>query len=102
VSRSVQGKFSRGLRATVVLSLAIALGASAVQATLVSASSDETTPTGLSRVLDVYRASDVTRGIATFDALPTAGAARTLRGFGLAVQRMRNVPWPSSRVRYRR
>jgi len=49
-------------------------------------------PTGLSQLLAAYGPGALTRGIATFDAAPTAVQATGLAGLGLSVQRMRNLP----------
>lgn len=47
---------------------------------------------GLSRLLTAYDGLVVTRGIATFDAIPTATQVAALQSLGLAVQPLRNVP----------
>jgi serine protease AprX len=49
-------------------------------------------PAGLSRILAAYDAGALTRGIATFDALPSATQVAALQGLGLAVQPMYHVP----------
>ena len=49
-------------------------------------------PTGLSQLLAAYGPQALVRGIATFDADPTAAQATALTGLGLSVQRMRNLP----------
>jgi serine protease AprX len=49
-------------------------------------------PTGLGQLLAAYGPEALTRGIATFDAEPTAVQATALAGLGLSVQRMRNLP----------
>jgi serine protease AprX len=49
-------------------------------------------PTGLSALLASARAGTSVRGIATFDAVPTAAQQAALEGLGLAVQRMHHVP----------
>jgi len=49
-------------------------------------------PIGLSRLLAVYDASAVTRGIATFDAVPSGLQVTALRTLGLEVQAMEHVP----------
>jgi serine protease AprX len=47
---------------------------------------------GLSRLLAAYEGAGLTRGIATFDAVPGTTQVAALRGLGLAVQPMRHVP----------
>jgi serine protease AprX len=47
---------------------------------------------GLSRLLAAYDAGTLTRGIATFDAAPTASQAAALRSLGLVTQPLRRVP----------
>ena len=47
---------------------------------------------GLSRLLAASGGAGLTRGIATFDAVPGATQVAALRGLGLAVQPMRHVP----------
>ena len=47
---------------------------------------------GLSRLLAVYNGTALTRGIATFDAIPTAAQAAALRDLGLVTQPMKHVP----------
>ncbi|MGH8286183.1 MAG: S8 family serine peptidase, partial [Steroidobacteraceae bacterium] len=47
---------------------------------------------GLARLLAAYDGVALTRGIATFDAIPTATQVAALQGLGLAVQPMRRVP----------
>jgi serine protease AprX len=47
---------------------------------------------GLSRLLEVYDATALTRGVATFDAIPTAGQVTALRDLGLVAQPMKHVP----------
>ena len=49
-------------------------------------------PIGLSRLLAVHSPTTVTRGIATFDAVPTGLQVTALSGLGLEVQPMRHVP----------
>jgi serine protease AprX len=49
------------------------------------------TPRGLSQLLAVKSPTDLTRGIATFGAVPTAGQVSALRGLGLSVQPMQKV-----------
>jgi serine protease AprX len=50
------------------------------------------TPIGLGNLLAAHEATAVVRGIATFDAVPTATQVGSLEGLGLTVQPMRNVP----------
>ena len=50
------------------------------------------TQPGLSRLLAVYDGTSLTRGIATFDAVPTAAQAAALRNLGLVTQPMNRVP----------
>ncbi|HEX9707153.1 MAG TPA: S8 family serine peptidase [Steroidobacteraceae bacterium] len=47
---------------------------------------------GLSRLLAVYDGAALTRGIATFDTVPTAAQVTALRDLGLVTQPMQNVP----------
>ncbi|MGH8251661.1 MAG: S8 family peptidase [Steroidobacteraceae bacterium] len=47
---------------------------------------------GLARLLAVYEAADLSRGIATFDAAPTAVQVTALRNLGLVAQPLKNVP----------
>ena len=49
-------------------------------------------PIGLSQLLAAHGPATLTRGIATFDAAPTAAQATALSGLGLSVQRMRKLP----------
>ena len=49
-------------------------------------------PTGVSQLVAAYGPATLTRGIATFPAIPTAAQAEGLAGIGLSVQRLRNVP----------
>jgi serine protease AprX len=49
-------------------------------------------PIGLSRLLAAYDATSLTRGIATFDAVPTGVQVTALRSLGLEVQPMAHVP----------
>ncbi|MGH8224034.1 MAG: S8 family peptidase, partial [Woeseiaceae bacterium] len=50
------------------------------------------TQPGLSRLLAVYDGTSLTRGIATFDAVPTAAQAEALRNLGLVTQPLSRVP----------
>ena len=47
---------------------------------------------GLSRLLTVYEAGSLTRGIATFDAVPSAAQVAALRSLGLVTQPMKKLP----------
>ncbi|MGH8222803.1 MAG: S8 family peptidase, partial [Woeseiaceae bacterium] len=47
---------------------------------------------GLARLLAVYDGTALTRGIASFDSVPTAAQAAALRNLGLVTQPMRRVP----------
>jgi serine protease AprX len=49
-------------------------------------------PTGLSQLLAAYQPTALVRGIATFDAIPTAGQASGLAALGLGIQRLHNLP----------
>ena len=49
-------------------------------------------PVGLSQLLAAYKPAALVVGIATFDAVPTAGQASALTSLGLSVQRMRKLP----------
>jgi len=80
------------LPAAVALGCAVAVGfaaAPAAPAAQVPISLADTP--GLSRLLD-SDARGTGRAIATLDAVPTAAVVQTLRGLGLKVQPMRNVP----------
>jgi serine protease AprX len=49
-------------------------------------------PIGLSRLLAGHPADAVTRGIATFDAVPRSAQVRALKALGLTVQPMKHLP----------
>ena len=49
-------------------------------------------PTGLSQLLAAYSGATAVRGIAEFDAIPTAADASALKALGLSVQRLHNLP----------
>jgi serine protease AprX len=49
-------------------------------------------PIGLSQLLAAYKPAALAVGIATFDAVPTAGQASALKSLGLSVQRMHKLP----------
>lgn len=50
------------------------------------------TQPGLARLLAAYEGTALTRGIASFDSVPTAAQAEALRNLGLVTQLMRRVP----------
>ena len=74
-----------------VLALALTL-ASGLAGTRAARAADLAQPTGLSQLLAAYGAGTAVRGIATFDAVPTAAQAGALSALGLSVQRMGNLP----------
>jgi serine protease AprX len=49
-------------------------------------------PTGLSQLRTAYQPAAPVLGIATFDGIPTAGAANGMAALGLSVQRMHQLP----------
>lgn len=71
------------------LSVAIAI---APFATVDAQALPAVTQPGLSRLLAVHEGVALVRGIATFDALPTAAQVAALRNLGLVTQPMRRVP----------
>jgi serine protease AprX len=71
--------------------LALALATAAAGLTPARAAALEL-PSGLSQLLAAYGPGTLTRGIATFDAVPTAGQASTLSALGLSVQRLHRLP----------
>ena len=81
-------------RATLLsLIAAVAIGFAAILAAARPAGAvGEVVPVGLSRLLAAYDASAITRGIATFDAVPNALQVGALRALGLEVQPMQHVP----------
>lgn len=81
-------------RATLLsLIAAVAIGFAAILAAPRPAGAvGEVVPVGLSRLLAAYDASAITRGIATFDAVPNALQVGALRALGLEVQPMQHVP----------
>lgn len=82
---------SRSLATALVLALAVAIAPFATHPA--SALTLPDAPIGLSRLLIAQTdASAVTRGIATFDAVPTSAQVDLLEGLGLTVQPMRHVP----------
>ncbi|HUR83031.1 MAG TPA: S8 family serine peptidase [Thermoanaerobaculia bacterium] len=78
-------KFLDGRHRLVVLIVIIGLALAG------QAQDDQMTP-GLSRLLAASNLSLSARGIATFDAIPTATQVRALQALGLAVQPMSRVP----------
>ena len=73
--------------------LAVAVATLPFAARPASALSLPNAPIGLSRLLIATTdATTVTRGIATFGSVPSAGQVAALKGLGLAVQPMRHVP----------
>src|SRR6188474_3168421 len=71
------------------IALAVALLISAIIPSATIAAS--TAPTGLSQILAVNSPTTVTRGIATFAAVPTASQVNALKDLGLTVQPMHEV-----------
>jgi serine protease AprX len=71
------------------IALAIALLSTAMIPSATTAAS--ATPTGLSQILAVNSSTTVTRGIATFSDVPTAGQVAALKDLGLTVQPMHKV-----------
>jgi serine protease AprX len=49
-------------------------------------------PTGLGQLVAAYSPAALVRGIATFEAIPTAGQATSLASLGLGVQRLHHLP----------
>ena len=85
---------TRSLRtaASALLSFFLASAALTSVAAPAAALSLPSTPSGLSRLLTVYDPTASVRGIATFNAVPTAGQQGALEALGLTVQRLHNVP----------
>jgi serine protease AprX len=81
----------RGTVAALLLALAVGL-AGLLAAARPASAVGEALPAGLSRLLAAYDATAVTRGIASFDAVPTALQVTALRSLGLEVQPMQHVP----------
>lgn len=78
---------------TPLLAVALSLGLAALPYTAPAADPlPEIAPPGLARLLAVYNGTTLTRGIASFDAVPTAAQAAALRNLGLVTQPMRQVP----------
>jgi serine protease AprX len=83
------------MRLTVIsllLALAVALAGLLATARPTVAIGQNDLPIGLSRLLAVHAPTDVTRGIASFDAVPTGLQANALVALGLEVQPMKHVP----------
>ncbi|HET8786693.1 MAG TPA: S8 family serine peptidase [Candidatus Limnocylindrales bacterium] len=87
--RSVPNPRRLALGASAAL-LALALAASPVG--LARTHAAVAVPTGLSQVLAAYAPASLARGVATFDAVPTAAQAAGLASLGLSVQRMHRLP----------
>ena len=68
------------------------LFALAVSAAIALSSPAALAQPGLDRLLAVYDGTALTRGIATFDAAPTAAQVAALRALGLVTQPMKHVP----------
>jgi len=80
-------------RHTQLLAVALGLGIAALPiATPVADPLPSVEQPGLSRLLAVYNGTALTRGIATFDAIPTAAQAAALRDLGLVTQPMKHIP----------
>jgi len=80
----------RPLALVAALTLAAAMAALPISARPTSGLVD--TPIGLGNLLAAYDTGATVRGIATFDAVPNAGQVSALKGLGLFVQPMDNVP----------
>jgi serine protease AprX len=79
------------LAAGAALILGLVLASTSLPGSRVSA--EITLPTGLSSLIAAHGdATGAVRGIATFDAVPTAGQVGALEGMGLTVQPMKHVP----------
>lgn len=89
MSPSTTPRRPRHVAAVGALVLAAAMAALPISARPASGLAD--TPIGLANLLAAYDASATVRGIATFDAVPSAGQVSALKGLGLFVQPMRNV-----------
>lgn len=81
---------SRGRFVAAVLALGVAV--LAFSAGPASAQTLTDSPPGLTRLLAAYDGVSLVRGIATFDAIPSAMQVAALQGLGLAVQPMRHAP----------
>src|SRR5918999_3485475 len=86
-----RSSFERGRRLMAVCALIVALALVATGGSVVSAEAQEL-PSGLSRFVTEHDDATVARGIATFEAVPTALRATALRSLGVQVQLMENVP----------
>src|SRR5688572_9868402 len=73
------------------LALSVAIAALPAMTPAADALPGVTQP-GLSRLLAVHDSTALTRGIATFDTVPTAAQVAALRNLGLVTQPMRRVP----------
>lgn len=80
------------IRTGAAAALALVLAVVAASAGLTPARAALNLPIGLSQLVAAYNPGTVTRGIATFDANPTAAQATALRALGLSVQRMGHLP----------
>jgi serine protease AprX len=78
--------------ARVVVALGLALLLAVASQRPARAVGLDASPTGLSQLLAAYKPAAVKLGIATFDAVPTSGAANALSALGLSVQRMHQLP----------
>ena len=74
--------------------LVVMLAFSLVQAAGLCAQDDQSTP-GLNRILAAHDLTAAIRGVATFEAIPTAAQVSALQATGLAVQPMKHVPLAS-------
>jgi serine protease AprX len=87
---SIQGRTTRAALAAIGLAAAVGLAGLFGAARPVQALGE--LPIGLSRLLAAHEPTAVTRGIATFDAVPSALQVGALRTLGLEVQPMKHVP----------
>jgi serine protease AprX len=79
-------------RTAAAAALALALALAAASLGLKPARAAVNLPNGLSQLVAAYELTAVTRGIATFDARPSAVQGATLQALGLSVQRLDNLP----------
>jgi serine protease AprX len=86
IQRADAAKTAAAAALALALTFAAALGGARPAQAVTNA------PTGLSQLLAAYTTSASTRGIATFDAVPTAAQADLLASLGLSVQRLNNLP----------
>ena len=77
---------------SLLLALAVAIAGVLATARPVVAIGEGDLPIGLSRLLAAHSPTTVTRGIATFDAVPTGLQVTALSSLGLEVQPMKHVP----------